>query len=126
MESIPKSAPAPDLAPIEQKVAQVDRLSQQVEAIGKKVDPLSQKSRAGRTRIAELDRKLDDSPQAGDRRAGRALERAEIGRSTRPAGNARRPRPAGIRPSPGEGDGEPASGSRRPRASRRTRPSNPE
>jgi len=60
VEAIPTSAPAPDLTGIEQKVAQVDRLSQRVEAIGKKVDPMAGKLEQDERRIAELDEKLDD------------------------------------------------------------------
>lgn len=59
VESSPKSAPAPDLGPIEQKVARVDQLSQQVEAIEKKVDPLSRKVEQYDSRLAELDQRLD-------------------------------------------------------------------
>src|SRR5262245_13980170 len=40
LDAVPKPTPASDLAPIEEKVAQVGQLSQQVEAIGKKLDPL--------------------------------------------------------------------------------------
>jgi TolA-binding protein len=60
VELMPRSARAPDLAPIEQKVAQVDRLSQQLDAIGKKIDPLPQKLEQSERRITELDQKLDE------------------------------------------------------------------
>jgi len=61
LESMPKLAPAPDLAPLEQKASQVDRLSQQVEALSKKVDPLPQQLERDEQRLAELDARLDES-----------------------------------------------------------------
>jgi TolA-binding protein len=78
LESIPNPTPAPDLAPLEQKVAQVDRLSRQVEAIEKKVDPLPQKLEQDERRIAELGTKLDDlgkQPTAARDRAPRERDR---------------------------------------------------
>ncbi len=58
VESMPRPAPAPDLAPLEQKVAQV---SQQVEALGKKVDPLPQQLGQHEQRLKDLDERLDAS-----------------------------------------------------------------
>jgi chaperonin cofactor prefoldin len=60
LESISKPAPPPDLAPLEEKVAQVGRLSQQVEAIEKRLDPLSGQIAQSENKIADLQAKVDD------------------------------------------------------------------
>ncbi len=60
LEKTPKPAPSPDLAPIEEKVARVDPLSQQVEAIGKKLDPLPEQLMQYKNKVTELDTKLDE------------------------------------------------------------------
>ena len=96
-----------------------------MEAIGKKVDPLSQKLEQDERRIAELDEKLDEL---------RKQETAVRARPPRDAGSAGQPdrwgspvcpRPAGIRASTGEERREPASLHPTRRASRWTRPANP-
>jgi tetratricopeptide (TPR) repeat protein len=65
--SIPKPAPPPDLAPLEQKAARVDGLSKQFEAIpnqfeaiSKVLDPLPQKIAQDERKITELDAKLEE------------------------------------------------------------------
>jgi hypothetical protein len=109
VESIPASSPVPDLAPIEQKVAVVDRLTQQVEAMGKKVDPLPGRLEQEERRIAELDEKLNDL-----RNQETTARRTPEGRD-RPVSPTGRDRPApstdGERPAVGEGDKSQASGS---------------
>jgi TolA-binding protein len=60
LEAMPKPAPVSDLAPIEQKVARVDQLSQQVEALGKKLDPLPERLVQDEHKVTELDAKLDE------------------------------------------------------------------
>jgi TolA-binding protein len=109
VESIPASAPIPNLAPIEQKVAVVDRLTQQVEAIGKKVDPLPGKLEQEERRIAELDEKLNDL-----RNQEATASRTPGGRD-RPVnptgGNLPSPSTNGEHPASGEGDKSQASGS---------------
>jgi chaperonin cofactor prefoldin len=60
LDAVPKSTPAPDLAPIEEKVAQVGQLSQQIEAIGKKLDPLPAQLVESEKKVTELDAKLDE------------------------------------------------------------------
>ena len=92
LESIPKPAPAPDLAPLEMKVSQVDRLSRQVEEVGKKVDPLSDQVAKVEHRITELDSKLVEirhevSAAGGNTAVARArdaaMERASSPSATR-------------------------------------------
>jgi len=63
MESIPKPAPPPDLAPLEQKIARIDSLAQQVDTIGKKFDPLSQQLMQFEHRFTELNAKLEELRQ---------------------------------------------------------------
>jgi tetratricopeptide (TPR) repeat protein len=70
IESIPKPAPAPDLAPLEQKVARVDGLSKQFEAITKQfeamskvLDPVPQSIAQDERKIKELDAKLEALPK---------------------------------------------------------------
>jgi tetratricopeptide (TPR) repeat protein len=103
IESIPKPAPAPDLAPLEQKVARVDGLSKQFdaipnqfEAISKVLDPLPEKIAQDERKIKELDAKLEElrkeSRTLGTRpAASRNVEgspSAASGRSTaQPTGN---------------------------------------
>jgi TolA-binding protein len=60
IESIAKPAPPPDLAQLEQKVARVDGLSQQFEAISKVLEPLPQKIAQDERKIKELDAKLEE------------------------------------------------------------------
>src|SRR5262249_2070705 len=60
IESIPKPTPPPDLAPLEQKVARVDGLSQQFEAISRTLEPLPQKIAQDERKIGELDAKLEE------------------------------------------------------------------
>ena len=60
LDAVPKPTPAPDLAPIEEKVAQVGQLSQQIEAIGKKLDPLPAQLVESEKKVTELDAKLDE------------------------------------------------------------------
>jgi len=60
IESIPKPAPPPDLAPMEQKVARVDGLSQQVEAIAKALEPLPEKLAQDERKIADLSASLGE------------------------------------------------------------------
>jgi len=60
IESIPKPAPPPDLAPLEQKVARVDGLSKQYESIAKTLEPLAQKIAQDERKIEALDAKLDE------------------------------------------------------------------
>src|SRR5262249_37657711 len=92
VESIRKPAPAPDLGPLEKKVARVVELSQRVEAMEKRLEPLSGEPTRSDRRLAELDSKLDGrrkgvgvlhdrmeaspkregSPTAGPDRSGRA------------------------------------------------------
>jgi chaperonin cofactor prefoldin len=60
LDAVPKSTPAPDLAPIEEKVAQVGQFSQQIEAIGKKLDPLPAQLVESEKKVTELDAKLDE------------------------------------------------------------------
>jgi tetratricopeptide (TPR) repeat protein len=67
IDSIPKPAPAPDLAPLEEKVARVDGLSKQFEAIpnqfeaiSKVLDPLPQKIAQDERQIKELEAKLEE------------------------------------------------------------------
>lgn len=104
VESAPKSGPAPDLGPIEQKVAQIDRLSQEVDAIRKTVDPLSQKFEQYETRIADLDRKLDDlgdqGPIARGRMPGGRDRQVSLTRGDRPSASAGSDRTPGSDPLP--------------------------
>jgi chaperonin cofactor prefoldin len=60
LDAVPKPTPAADLAPIEEKVAQVGQLSQQIEAIGKKLDPLPAQLVESEKKVTELDAKLDE------------------------------------------------------------------
>ncbi len=60
VESIPKSASSPDLAPLEQKVARVDGLEQRVDAIGKTLDPLPRQLAQSEHKLADLDAKLQE------------------------------------------------------------------
>ena len=46
--------------PIEEKVAQVGQLSQQIEAIGKKLDPLPAQLVESEKKVTELNAKLDE------------------------------------------------------------------
>lgn len=116
-ESAPKSAPAPDLGPIERKVAEVDRLSQEVDAINKKLDPLAQKSEQYETRMADLDRKIDDVRNQGAISRGRMpvdrdrqVARARGDQFPAPSGLDRMPASEAERPSPSARDLPPASG----------------
>ena len=89
LESIPKPAPAPDLAPLEMKVAQVDRLSRQVEEVGKKLDPLSEQLAKTEHRITELDSKLvevrHEVSAAGDHTAVARGRDASLSRTSGPS-----------------------------------------
>jgi len=60
LDAVPKPTPAPDLAPIEEKVAHVGQLSQQIEAIGKKLDPLPAQVVESEKKVTELGAKLDE------------------------------------------------------------------
>jgi tetratricopeptide (TPR) repeat protein len=60
LDAVPKPTPAAELAPIEEKVAQVGQLSQQIEAIGKKLDPLPAQLVESEKKVTELDAKLDE------------------------------------------------------------------
>jgi chaperonin cofactor prefoldin len=60
LDAVPKPTPVPDLAPIEAKVAEVGQLSQQIEAIGKKLDPLPAQLVESEKKVTELDAKLDE------------------------------------------------------------------
>jgi chaperonin cofactor prefoldin len=119
VESTPKPAPAPDLAPLEQKVSQVDGLSQQVEALGKKVDPLPQQLAQYEQRLTELDAKLDESRRsasaARSRTPGASIRDSSLSRTDRPSpspddASSRADRPS---PSPGEPTGSPPPSSER-------------
>jgi chaperonin cofactor prefoldin len=77
LEAIPKPAPLPDLAPIEEKVAQVGQLSQQVETIGKKFDPVPEQLVQYEKKVTELDAKLD----ALRKEVSAAHDRTPTGRS---------------------------------------------
>ena len=89
LESIPKPAPAPDLAPLEMKVAQVNRLSRQVEEIGKKLDPLSKQLAKTEHRITELDSKLvevrHEVSAAGDHTAATRGRDTAVSRTSGPS-----------------------------------------
>ena len=96
IESIPKPAPAPNLASLDQNVARVDGLSKQFEAIpnqfeaiSKVLEPLPQKIAQDERKINELDAKLEELRK--DSRASRNVEgspSAASGRSTaQPTGN---------------------------------------
>jgi TolA-binding protein len=107
-----RSAPPPDLGPIEQKVAQVDRLSQQVEALGKTVAPLSEQLEQYRRRLADLSEELDTlrmqgTVARGRMPAGRDRQLGLAGGADRPApaaGVADRPAPAAGRDAPARAD----------------------
>jgi tetratricopeptide (TPR) repeat protein len=58
LDAVPKPTPVPDLAAIEAKVAQVGQLSQQIEAIDKKLDPLPAQLVESEKKVTELDAKL--------------------------------------------------------------------
>jgi chaperonin cofactor prefoldin len=107
LESMPKSAPTPDLAPIEQKVALVDRLSQQVDAIAKKVDPLPQKLEQYERRLTEIDAKLEDLRKEEPAARGRTPRSRD-----RPVSSTGGDRPSastgGDRPSPSTGGDRPS------------------
>jgi chaperonin cofactor prefoldin len=60
LDAVPKPTPVPDLAPIEAKVAQVGQLSEQIEAIGKKLDPLPAQLVESEKKVTGLDAKLDE------------------------------------------------------------------
>ena len=57
LDAVPKPTRVPDL---EEKVAQVGQLSQQIEAIGKKLDPLPAQLVESKKKVTELDAKLDE------------------------------------------------------------------
>jgi hypothetical protein len=59
VEDLPKPEPPPDLGPLEKKAVRVDELSQRLETIGKKLDPLPGNLARSERRIAELDAELD-------------------------------------------------------------------
>jgi len=99
LESTAKPAPAPDLAPIEQKVAQVDRLSKQLDAIEKKIDPLTQRFEQQDRRMTELDQKIDNLRQQTIAAQGRAPggrdRQVTLTRADRPPPPDRADRPPG-------------------------------
>jgi TolA-binding protein len=88
LESIPKPSPAPDLAPLEQKVARVDGLSQQVDAIGKKLDPLPGQLAQSEQKLTGLDARLDElrneMSAAGNRLPARPSRDGAASRATAP------------------------------------------
>jgi tetratricopeptide (TPR) repeat protein len=108
LESIPRPAPAPDLAPLEQKVSQVDRLSQQVEAIGKKLDPLPQQLTQSERRLTELESRLDEprrSASVARARTPAAPDRDDsVGRTDRPSPSPADSSNEADRPSPSPGE----------------------
>jgi TolA-binding protein len=71
LEAIPKPSPSPDLAPLEQKVDRVDQLSQQMDTIGKKLDPLPGRLAQSEQKLTDLDGKVQElrkeMPTAGNR-----------------------------------------------------------
>lgn len=86
LEKMPGPAPAPDLSPLEQKVARVDALSQQVEDLGKRIEPLSQQLSQARQKIAELGGKLDELRRDGSTASARtAANRGSLDSSVRGA-----------------------------------------
>jgi TolA-binding protein len=60
MDSLTKTSRPPDLASIEEKVARIGQISQQVEAIGKQVDPLHEQLVQYEKKVTDLDAKLDE------------------------------------------------------------------
>jgi uncharacterized protein YoxC len=97
LEAMLKAA-APDLAPIEEKVARVGQLSQQVEAIGKQVAPLHEQVAQYAKKVTELDAKLDEVL----REASTAPERVpgRRGREGSPSGADRAPTSEGPEGAP--------------------------
>jgi TolA-binding protein len=104
IESIPKPAPPPDLASLEQKVARVDGLSEQLEALSKTLEPLRQKIAQDEGKIRELDAKLDEL-RSESRTSGTRPEASRSGASSRDAASGSTPvGPTGSpspRPEPG-------------------------
>jgi TolA-binding protein len=104
IESIPKPAPPPDLAPMEQKVARLDGLSQQVEGIAKALEPLPEK-------IAQDERKIEDlSARLGElrkesRTSGARPEASRNREGSRSAASGPATVDAAGRPSPGSETG---------------------
>jgi hypothetical protein len=60
LDSLSKNAASPDTTPIEEKLARVGQLSQQVEAIGKQVGPLHEQVAQYDKKVTDLDAKLDE------------------------------------------------------------------
>jgi tetratricopeptide (TPR) repeat protein len=104
VESMPRSAPAPDLGPVEQKVAQ---FSQQVEALGKKVDPLPQQLAQYEQRLKDLDERLDASRSVSVARTRTAIPPARdqaVNRTDRPSPSPEDSARPDDRPSPAPGE----------------------
>jgi tetratricopeptide (TPR) repeat protein len=101
IESIPKPAPPPDLAPMEQKVARVDDLSKQVEVISKALEPLPEKITQDERKIEELSASLEDLRKESRTSGGRP-------EASRNREGARR---AASGPAAGDASGSPSPGS---------------
>jgi tetratricopeptide (TPR) repeat protein len=106
LEAVPKPAPPPDLAPLEQRVARVDELSKQLEALSKALDPLPEKIARGEDKIREVDAKLDELRQES-RTSGARPEASRNRESSRnvPAGPATVEPRASESPRPETGGG---------------------
>jgi tetratricopeptide (TPR) repeat protein len=105
IKSIPKPAPPPDLAALEQKVAQVDGLSKQFEAISKVLEPLPRKIAQEERAIGDLDAKLEELRQESRTSGARpeASRNREGSRSAAPGPSTDQPTGSpSARPEPGD------------------------